>query len=194
MNKKRFWILLGSGLLVICGGIITWAVWPNNPPDPATQSPQQIAKYMASKQFAGLDDTKKQDYLSKMGDRRELFRAAGELNEQERQQLRENVGSVFRRDMESRVDRYFELPSDQRTAYLDEMIDRMPNRRGPMTDSANRQPPGVQGQGRRGGGRGFTPERLRRRIENTPPERRAKFAEFMRAYRQRMQERGLSRP
>lgn len=183
MKIKRSWMLLAICLLVAFGAVVTLAIWPSNPPDPATQSPDQIAKYIASKKFARLDQTEKQNYLSQTG--RGLFRSARGLSNEERQKMRENIGPLFRRQMEARVDRYLELPPEERTAHLDEMIDRM---------EAMRQAMPEQPSGPRPGRRGFTPERMKRMLENTPPESRAKFVEFMKDFRQRMNERGISPP
>ena len=43
---------------------------------------------------------------------------------------------------------------------------------------------------RRRGRRGFTPERMKQRIENTPPEHRAKMVEVFKAMRERKKQRG----
>ena len=185
MNRKHMWIVLAGCVLVISVAGLAYVVWPSSPPDPATQSPEETASYVASKQFAKLDDAEKQDYLSQIQGRRELFRAAQDLSEEDRQKLRENVRPLFRRAMEDRVDEYFELSPEEQTVFLDGMIDQMETMRQGRPDR-----PAGERQRRPG----FTPDRMKNMLENTPPESRAKFVEFMDAVRKRRKERGLGDP
>ena len=191
MKSKRLWICLAGVGVIAAAGVLTYAFWPAKAPEPTGENSEQVVRFIASDAFAKLSDDKKQAYLQQAG--REVFRQAREnLSEEERERLRENVGRVFRQRMATRVDEYFELPAEQRTAYLDEMINRMPNRRRfvrPPGESSDRSSSDRPRRGRR-----FTPERLKRMIENTTPEQRAKFTQFMKDMRQRREELGLSSP
>ena len=190
MKTKRAWII-GIGVVVVAGvAMLGQAVWQDDPPAPDGENHEQIVEYVASEKFTKLDNSKKLDYISKAG--WEVFRNnASELSEEQRNQLRRNVGQAMRERMTAAVDKYFELPADEREAYLDEAIDRMGNRgRGGMGRPRGQ---GDRQAGRpRGSRRGFTPDRLKRMIERTSPERRAKFVEFMQAMRQRRSDRGMS--
>jgi len=66
-------------------------------------------------------------------------------------------------------------------------------RRPPRPDSTD-APGGTQTQERRGPGERFSPQRIKERIESTPPEDQAKRAEFFKAVRKRMEERGITFP
>ena len=55
--------------------------------------------------------------------------AAANLTEEERRQLRENIRPVMRQEMDNRMKAYFELPKEEKTAYLDKMLDEMEARR-----------------------------------------------------------------
>lgn len=183
MNKKRLWIILAGVVLLICAAGLAYTVWPSSPPDPAQTSPDEIASYVASNKFGKLDDKQKQEYLAKVGPR--LFQASGDLTDQQRQKIRENVGSLFRRGMEERIDEYFELSPEERPAHLDRMIDGMEAMRQARPDRTRPD---------RGQRPGFTPDRMKNMIENTPPKSRAKFVEFMKQMRERRRQRGLSDP
>jgi hypothetical protein len=185
MNRKHMWLILAGCVLVISAAGLAYTVWPSSPPDPATQSPEETASYVASKRFAKLDDAEKQNYLSQIQGRRELFQAAQNLSEENRQKLRENVRPLFRRAMADRVDKYFELPPEEQTSFLDGMIDRMET----MHQGRPDRPAGERHRRP-----GFTPDRMKNMLENTPPESRAKFVEFMEAARKRRRERGLGDP
>lgn len=184
-------------VLVVCailagGAAATILLWPQPaPPDIATQSEQDVVRYVASEQFSKLPEPKRQVYLQAVADRfegRPPDMRDVELSDEQRDRLRENVRPMFRQRMEQRIDAFFALPEEQRDAYLDDMIDRMQEMRNRRPRDAGRG----DRQGRRGGG--FTPERMKQRLENTPPDRRAKMAEFFRAMRQRMEDRGIEPP
>jgi hypothetical protein len=132
---------------------------------------------------------------------RDLLRPA-DLAEPERRRLRENLAPVVRQMHKRRMNRYFELPPEERTAYLDELIDEMrrhagagPGGSGP--DRAGRRPArrsAEDGPPPPGPPRGLTPERIKRHIESTSPEDRARFMQFHKAVRRRMEERGIEPP
>ncbi len=191
MKSKRLWICLAAAGVITAAGVLTYAFWPARAPEPTGENSEQVVKFITSDAFAKLSDDKKQAYLRQAG--WGVFRQAREnLSDEERERLRKNVGGVFRQRIASRVDEYFELPAEQRTAYLDEMINRMGQR------PRFRRPPGESSDGSSSGrprrrGR-FTPQRLKRMIENTSPEQRAKFTQFMKDMRQRREELGITRP
>jgi len=204
MNTKLIGIVAGG--VVLAAGIVAGAVWlwpEPTPPDPAVQTSQDVTKYMASKEFGKLDLDARQQYLEAAratGTNQGFFRRpSGDLTDEERRQLRQNMRPMMQQMMTERVTKYFELPPAEQVAYLDQMIDGMQAMRkqreqrraereasGETSGEGNRQ----RGDGRRRG-RGFTPERMKRMIENTPPERRAQFVEFRKAMVARMQARGI---
>ena len=120
----------------------------------------------------------------------------------------------FQNQMRERITKYFEMPEEQRVAYLDSEIDRFEERRSQWEQrrreresnrSNTRNPPtagnaGTRGMGPRGGpgGGGGPPsqerrmERRRRMLDATSPEDRAMFVAFMEDMKQRREERGLT--
>jgi hypothetical protein len=141
------------------------------------------------------------------------------LTDEEHERLRENVRPIARKvreeQMRKQMDEFFALPAEKRVAALDERIDQMTERmkqwrerraaegttrparaeRRP-SDSGTQTSSGTSSSSNSeaGGGRrrrGPTPERFKRRIETTDPEDRARFMEYIKALRARMQERGI---
>ncbi|MFP4053694.1 MAG: hypothetical protein ACLFV7_07520 [Phycisphaerae bacterium] len=158
---------------------------------------------LASKEFGSMSLSDRAAYLKRIEQEtgqnpRRLLRRA-ELSEEQRSRLRENLAPLGRQRMQERMQKYFDLPAQQRTAYLDKMIDEFQERRTEWEKRrAQRQanPPkeGDNGQQTRRGreGRGhFTAGRLRQRIETSDPLERARHVEFISALRKRMQERGI---
>lgn len=148
--------------------------------DLSGKSEEQIRAYMESEEFKKLDREVRHQY----------GRAAME------------------QAMEKRMNGFFEVAPEQRTAYLDKMIDEMQERRRQMPprgagDRSGEPRPQVSGQNqaeggspqsgqaRRGGGARRGPEGMRARQERSTPEQRAKRTEFFEAMRNRMKERGL---
>lgn len=216
MDAKR--VSICGGVVLVAGlAIAAWRFWPEEaaepppPPPPAEQTVTDVAKYLASEEFAGLDPEKKQKYFDKIVERFEKENtwpgAARELSEEERKRFRKNAGPLFRKMMEKRIDKYFELPEKERTAYLDKMIDgfqAMRKARGKRR--AERKAAGESGgapsSGSSGssGGSGGSPhgrgglslKRISEMFQKTSPERRAKLIQFMLDMRKRAQERGVT--
>jgi len=208
-GHKRALLVGGSAALLAGAGLAVWGVRaggaPAPPPEPGAQSPRQVREYLASKDFAAQPVRARRDYLERAlasgtsgGRGRRLFRGADDLTEEQRHRLRENVGPLMRERMqqmmERRLDDYFALPPAERTAYLDRMIDEMADRRArrpPPTARSRPEPSSESPRPPRRRGRGFAPERMKRHIEKTPPEVRARRMEFHKAMRKRMEERGI---
>jgi len=169
-------------------------------PDIAQATREQILHYLASDEFGRLDKDQRADFVAQVrqarpDERPMMFAAVQSLSDHERDNLRRNVRPLFQRQMHKRIEAYFELPEDQRAARLDEMIDemqqRMANRPSPeqSRDSADPNDGRAGHRGPRSRWRDLG--RMRERIETTDPKVRAERAEFFRAFRARMQERGL---
>ncbi len=215
MNRKvvsivTIGVVLAAG---IAGG--AYLLWPRPapepaapPPDPSAQKPKEAVKYMASEAFEKLDDEAKKAYFDRVreasGGRGFGFRGRGaDLTDEERERLRKNVRPLAMKVMEDRMNAYFELPEEAKTAYLDDIIDRIQagreareERRRERAEAAKAAPDAETANAgnspRRGGhGRRFTPERMKNRIETSEPEQRARRVEFFKALRDRAEERGV---
>jgi hypothetical protein len=158
----------------------------SNLPNPNKQEPQEIMAYMDSAKFKKLGAREQFEYMRE--------------------------GS--RKVMEYQMETYFSLPTEQRTAYLDSVIDRMQTQRGSFEQMRRQMPPRhppdandpnrparrerasqrmTQGQGGPGGNRRApNPSRMRARSERGTALQRAQREAFMEAMRARMQQRGIS--
>lgn len=154
-NRKNITIVSAVASVLVMGTV--WGgikLYSKSQPvriDLSGKSEEQIRAYMTSEEFKKLDRAVQRQY----------GRAAMEQG------------------MEKRMNGFFEVAPEQRTAYLDKMIDEMQER-------IKQMPARDAGGGPRGG-----PAGMRARMEKSTPEQRAKFTEFFGAMRKRMKERGL---
>ena len=206
-RKKKITItlLLVVLLLLIGGGV--WA-FRGRGPDPQVKKIREMREELFGE---GKQPTREQ--IDRF---HEEMRA---LTPEQRRQLHEPMRQQAMQRMNKMIDGYFELPPEQRDAYLDNFIEEgerhrkeWEKRRQEMERSrpADGQspgrggPPGQAGPGRQspdsagrpGGRRGIrTPEqRVQRRnawLDRIPPERRAKWSAFRDAVRKRRIELGL---
>ncbi len=233
MQRAKLLMIAVYAAVLAAVGAGAYVLWPRERPVvvvpvPSTQTPEETIKYVASKEFEALDADEKQKYFDEVV---RNFESQGvwrpprtELTPEERERLFRNAGPLFRKVMDARIDKYFALPPEEKTAYLDNLIDRMQEMRAageerrrerrepaarstsdpaaashsetsqpPTAEGAN-APGGIQTQERRGPGERFSPQRIKERIESTPPEDQAKRAEFFKAFRKRMEERGIQFP
>jgi uncharacterized membrane protein len=205
MTRKKIILLASAGGVVIlsAGAVAAVLFWPWGEPKPASDKPEDIVKFMAQEDFSKLSDAKQQEYFNKLsanGPPWAAFQAGRNLSEAQREQLHQNMRPMMERRMEQHMDEFFALPPEKRNEFLDRQIDRMQQGfgRGQRPQGSENPPREARPDGRGGSGRhgrgGFTPERMKRMLERTSPERRAKFVEFMKAMRKRMQERGIESP
>ncbi|OGV52887.1 MAG: hypothetical protein A2017_17150 [Lentisphaerae bacterium GWF2_44_16] len=192
-NRKRTIVLIAVAYVlgISCAGYYYF----KRPVSPPVENSSDAVKYMASAEFKKLSADERKAYFKGVNEqlgegRGAFFKEASSLSENERKQLRENTGSIFRSMMNERVNKYFALPKEERSAYLDKMIDEMEKRRkdGPPPGS----PPGENKDGkndRRGDKGGPSVERMKKHIEGTSSSDRAKNIQFMMDMRARMQER-----
>ncbi len=209
MSKKK---MIGAVVGVLVMGTAVAMFRTPSVPDAETQTPEEVAKTIASSKFKKLPEEQQQAYAQKAFEARRAPRAEGEahpmdaLSEKERQAFRENARPLMRQQMQQRMTEYFELPPGERVARLDEMIDEMEKRRaegGGRGGPFGGGPPGGGGPPPSDGGpdgapegerRGPTPERMKERIESSSPQERAQFLEFMKDMRDRREQRGLDSP
>lgn len=221
MQRANLVMIAVYGAIFAGVGAGAYVLWPRERPVvvvpvPSTQTPEETMKYVASTEFEVLDQDEKQKYFAEVVKHFESQDAwllpRTELSPEERERLFKNVGPLFQKVMDARIDKYFTLPPEEKAAYLDSMIDRMQRMREaveerrrerrenaaakgttePATATAAGTPGSTQTQERRGSGDRFNPQRIKERIEGTPPEDQAKRAEFFKALRKRMEERGIA--
>jgi hypothetical protein len=191
-------ILAGSAVAVVAiAGVATWANWGGSvpePPDPGTQPPDEVAAYMASEDFAALPLKRRLAYFRQVRQAKsnapKAF-AQADLSGQQREKLRKNVGHLMWQDV---VTKYCELPAGDRKAYLDRLIDKklagQQSAEARSKSSADQSSKGARSKGK---GKAQSLAGLKKHLESMPPERRAQWAEFKRAWRDRMEQRGIER-
>lgn len=173
VRKTRRNVLLASLMGLLLVGSVT-AYFLLRSPAP-TGKPAEVAKFVTSDAFDRLSPEKQQAYFDAIEENRDAYR---DLPEEQRRQLREVVGQA-RENKE--LDRFAKMTPAEQKKYVDERVKEEEERRkrweGATTRPAGQGGPG--GPGGPGGGRGpggggrFTPERMKARLENQSPQRRA---------------------
>jgi hypothetical protein len=183
MTKKSKTILIAA--IILAAGVaiaVPITLKHYSKPDFTKMSPMQIREYFDSNQFR-------------------------DANEDKRREIREQMGEAMQARMEAQANEYAALSTDQKTAYLDKMIDEMQARRaeflardanGPPDPNRFRRfgPPDPNFPRRQMGqqGRQFRmpePSRMRERSERISADTRVKMDQFRRDMQDRMQERGI---
>jgi len=206
MNRSA--MLWGFVAVAVGIGVAAWGFRPTDAPDrsateaqatapnPVAAPPEAIARYLASDAFAQLPEGARQQYfdkaVSEYEGRTDWIRQMPELDPEERERLRRNMQPLFRRLINERIRTYHALPKEQKKPYLDEMIDQMMAlRQAAMERRATLAREGATPKPPDPAHRSMTPARLKQRIEETPPEERARTMQFMKDVMARMIERGL---
>jgi len=158
----------------------------SNLPNPNKQQPQEIMAYMDSAEFKKVSPRERFMYMREGG----------------------------QKVMEYQMETYFSLPDEQqKTAYLDSIIDRMQAQRASFEQMRQQMPPrrrdanepndpnrlarqerARQQQAGQFGGRRANPANMRARSERGTPEQRAQRVAFRQAMQARMQQRGITMP
>ena len=124
LDKKNK-IILGSGISITALTLLATAVsafFPNKAPDPKKLDTRTKVVYMASKEFAGLPEEEKINYMRKAGRSRQAYR---QLSRPEREAVAKNTTAIRRKirikQMKERANKFFKMSEDEQNKYLDEM-------------------------------------------------------------------------
>jgi hypothetical protein len=189
MNRKRLAMLLLTAVVLVAGGLIAWRVWLRAP-GPTRQSSGEIVAFLASPQFAQMSEKDRSQYLAGVQQvqnwRIAVANAQQGLSQTQQDQLRQNAPALFPEKAESSL-QYFQLPQDQRAAFLDDFIARM-RKLGAEAEARNRARLATSPATSPGGP--YVPkdwaDRMRANFEKTDPLDRARNAAFQRLFRERM--------
>ena len=202
MNKKIWLVtILAVGLLAAVAGGVAWAML--QPDAEVEELQQQQAALFAQRE--SLSDEERRTQWQEIRDKSE------QLSESQRQEFGQSMRQQFMGRMEARIDDYYALPDDQRDAYLDAEIARMEERRqqweqrrrereSAAATDGGQQAETADGASREGARRDrpdrndpdVRTERMRRRLDHTTPEQRAKFTAYMETLNARREELGLA--
>lgn len=207
-TKKQKIIAASSlGGCILIAGIVTAAVFlhKTKPPVPTSQNAKQVAKFIASNQFAKMDSNAKKQYMDEMSQDPELRQAMwshrDNLSEQERSAMRQNMRAVREQQMQERMDKYFSLKTkEEKNKMLDDILSEMQKHRQerPQGERPRREAPTTQpqngGQGGPGGNGASRESRRKTHIESTSPQVRAQRRQFRADLMARAQELGIPMP
>ncbi|MCP4379427.1 MAG: hypothetical protein GY794_25055 [bacterium] len=190
MNVNK--VIIATVIIAVIGTTATLAYWywpggADISDAPPIEDRQEATKYIASEDFAKLDDKTRQTYVKKLAEtmkdsRPRDFRATTQFSDEEKSRLRKQFQPVMRQMITNHINTYFELPPEKRNEHLDKTIDFIEARRPKNTNTTTRP---------KRSRRGMTPEGLKKILENTEPEQRAKFVAYIKAIEKRRKERGL---
>ena len=159
------------------------------------RSDQQLASVRELQSEAFNRDLSDEERRAKFEQLRSRYE---QLSESQQRKLRRERGQAMQERRMDEIRKYFELSDKQRVAFLDKQINEMEQRRKSSKGRGNGfQRPGRPRppEGRRGGteaGKQDRRERFRRGfLDATSPADRAKMAEYMKALRERREQRGL---
>ncbi|MCK4752168.1 MAG: hypothetical protein KAS75_01885 [Planctomycetes bacterium] len=156
MKDKNKILIISATILIVGSGSLAMLAKNRKGAIPKIniEEPNQIAEYFQSDEFRNLDPNAR----------------------------RVTARSVIRQIMTDSAEKYAQLPTEERIAYLDKVIDSMEGRRQEGRSREDRSD-------RRRRWRNRKPEDMRERRESIDPETREKMSAFRRALRQRWRER-----
>ena len=215
-SGKRRWLrrtVQALSLLLLPTGLLLW--WGGFFAPPAAVAELQT---LVDGEVARLSKMARNEipYDSGRTDMGDLFQKIRDVPDPYRDQVRQQMGRLFSARERASVGSYFALPPDQRKAELDRRIkaeearrqqwaaerasrapsDRQPNTPTSATRPQDRSQGTAANAGPRGRGRPRTEESrnewMKRRIDASSPEERARQTEYRRAMTERREQLGLS--
>ena len=217
LDSQRKKILLTTLLVLASAGILSGGIyytWLITPPG-APKTAEEGLKTISSARFERMPEYRKTEYLEQT---QNLLQAIPEEQRHEmiRQTMRDpdmrgSLRAVHENTMNQQMVKFANASPQEKTQMLDEIIDDMQSGKGfgrmgpPGGPGGPRGERGAQAQAGQGGqarqdgnrprgGRGNFRQHMQRRIQEGNPQRMAMRMEFMRAIRQRMEQRGIQPP
>ncbi len=178
-------------LLFLIGGILALAGVFSGPKKPKSDSPEDIRKFMATKQFGKLPAAQRENYIQKMrSNSRELSREERRkqmqnMTEAQRRQMFDNMRKAFEAKREKEMMAYFKMSKAEKDAWLDKEIADMDKRMAEMRQrrQQERQKQGEQKQNQNQQRPRPSEEQrnamMKSRIETQSPESRALRQQYM---------------
>jgi hypothetical protein len=184
---------LAFAVLLLGAGGIVWAVRP----DPHLSRAQELQKELFGPEARGLSPEERKARFA------EFREHVKQLNDDQKWEL----SAPMREKQKASMDRYFAMSSQEKTRYLDEMIDRSEKMRqkwqnkGGQAGRGKGSPPGQfmptgnKAGGTKGGRPPRSPEEINQRrkqfLDRTSPEDRARMDRFRKELADRRKQRGL---
>jgi hypothetical protein len=184
-NDKKNKIIVSIGITAVSLtllAVIISSFIERKAPDPNQLGPKRKVTYMASKQFARLDDQEKVKYMKKVGRSRKMYK---QLSTEERKAVFKNTRKIMRKQMKEKLNKFFAMSEEEQNKRLDEILAktskwrknrRTRNNSNNQNASNNKKPK-----------RNYNAHK-QRFMENTDSTTRAQVAEFIKRLRQRRQQ------
>jgi len=179
-GAKQIFARIVAAAVLIAAGVTAYELWPQRLP-PTDASTVELVKFCTTDQFGNLSDEKKMPYVKALLDRGYLALALAaneaKLSEEEKERGIDNaMQAAINVRLGAQLDTWLSLDEAGKKAYVKKLVKEMPSR-------AQGTGPGPGGRMGPPGGRGMTPARVKKFVENTSPARRAAMPEFMAAVR-----------
>jgi|GEM_PF-1447076 len=194
-KKKKLTVLISLLLVMALIGTVVWWLLRPHAPDPTKLTTEKAVKYMASKEFARLSESDKEDYMRKLrsvnGDQnRELFRQ--NLSPDERRAVMRNTRAMMQKAMRDHMRKFFAMSKEDQMKAINEELDRRAAERASRQQSGQGRPGGQGGPGQGGGrgpGGGDRTAFMRQMLEGTDSTTRAQMAVHRQMMREAAQQR-----
>ena len=192
-QKRAIWIAAGVAIFGLAGGAAYYAY--AQMPDPEVARLEEKGKELFQPP-AGGDEPITPEVMEERHEQMEEFREeVDQLDESQRDQLREGFGRMMREHFMSEVRRFHTLTPEEQVEFLDEKIDQMEamrqwgeqRRQQAAAEGDDRPgppggPPGGPGGGPPGGGPPPEGEEGQARSQPTPEERQERMEQFRRQF------------
>lgn len=208
--QKKHWLYIAgtaAGLLLIAAGI-TLAVILIGPGTPkilaqAQPEPQEVSKFIQSERFGKLPEEQKVAFVEKILDNEyyddKYDTMFSGMNKEDGKKLGEQIRPVFMKVINKKLDDYFRMNKQDKTAFLDKFLDRMERGRKRMEDKMKSQGKDMQQMRQamrdrqKNGDAPKTPEAgFKTGMESISPQRRTQYMQFGLDMMSRMKERGIT--
>lgn len=194
-NKKK-WPLIGSavGAAAVLTALTLWLTGVfsgvEKCPDPKQQTTTEVSDFLKSEKFAKMPMDSKVAYVQSIDEskRREIFRTAGTMSQEDRNKMRSVMRSVRRQIWRKQMKKYFTMTREEQNKMLDQMIERRRQWRERRNAQNNRSSSSSSNSSTRRRRPRSQAERIQRQknfLSRSDSETRAQFTEFIRAMRER---------
>jgi len=198
-KQKAISLMTVGGIVLIAVVVGAFALFRSDSqsPEVTPANATNVVKFIASDNFNKLDGVKQKEFLDQMRENPEMrdamFSQRQSLTEKERENLRRNMGNMFRQQMQDRMNRYFALKTaEEKNEMLDEMIADMEKHRAEMDkrrkEDTDKKPESQPDDGK------SRESHMREHMEKSSPQERAQMHQFMSDMMARMKARGITPP
>ncbi len=205
-SRKRLTLICAITALALSAAGAVW--YCTRKVAPASDSPEDIAKFIASAGFNKLSAAERRAYMAKLRQGRGERPPRGgqqQMSQAERKSFRDNTRRLFEQERNARMRKYFSLKTqEEKDAFLDEELARMEQRRAEFEKRRKQRMAEREKQKEQNKAQGENPqppkrpteaertENMRTRMETSTPESRAMRSKYFRELSARAKATGKS--